>query len=949
MRFWKLLLPLLASTLCLAQQPDRVAATIDSSQMVALSGNVHGLAQPRFDLGRAEGSKVLYGVTLAFRPSPTQQADLNNLLAQQQDRSSPNYHKWLTPAQFADRFGMTRNDINRVQAWLESQGFTVTSVANSRNQISFDGTVAQVEAAFRTEMHNYLADGEIHLANATNPSVPAALAGVVLAMGNLHNFSPKPRAIFRTRPSTGAQPHFTDPAGDHFLAPGDFATIYDLPAGLDGTNQTIAVVGQSTVRAADLANFRSAAGLAAKAPQYVLSPSTSTATRCPGDEGESDLDLEWSGGVAPNANIIFVYAGLTSGDTCGNRFNSVWNALQQAVDTNVAPVISTSYGACEAANGEAFAVDMVQAWAQQANTQGQTIMASSGDAGAADCDETNSPSATGGLAVDVPAAIPEVTGMGGNEFDGDAAGTVTNGNANPTTYWKGTTGGTNTLSSALSYIPEMGWNDTAENGGLLASGGGASMYFAKPTWQTGTGVPTTAGRDVPDLALNASPYHDPYLICSEDGQGGTIVSTCTNGFVNSSGEIFLAGGTSCAAPTFSAIVALLNESLSSTGLGNINPTLYSLAASTPAAFHDVTTGDNKVPCTSGTTDCPSGTTEIGFSAGVGYDQVTGLGSVKAATLFTAWKALLAPDFALSASTLSPTPVSAGQSASATLTISPIAGSVATVVNFAPSNCSGLPAGATCKFSQPSVNFDGSDPATVTVTISTLANMALPSGAQTVTITPTNSSNTTTTVSLTVIATTETYTLTTTAATFGPVAAGGSQTVNVTVNSSTGFIVGSGTGATTALPVTYTCTGVPSLPTAEIACQLPNNGQPSSATSVAINLVTTAPTAQLRRPLSGGSRIFYALLLPGLFGIVFAAGSRTRGLRLLSLIMVLGFSTLWLGSCGGSGGGGTTTPPNPGTPAGTYTVTISATTGAPTGGTAITNSNAPFTITFNVSQ
>ncbi len=925
MRSWKWLLPLLASTLCLSQQPDRVATTIDSSQMVALTGNVHGLAQPRFDVGRADGSLVLYGVTLAFRPSVAQQADLKNLLAQQQDRSSPNYHKWLTPAQFADRFGMTRNDINRVQAWLESQGFTVNSVANSRNQISFDGTVGQVEAAFRTEMHNYLVDGEIHLANATNPSVPAALAGMVLAMGNLHNFSPKPRAKFRSRPSIGAQPHFTDPGGDHFLAPGDFATIYDLPSGLDGTSYAIAVVGQSTVRAADLANFRSAAGLAAKAPQYVLYPSTSTATRCPGDEGESDLDLEWSGGVASNADIIFVYAGLTPGDTCTRRFNSVWNALQEAVDANVAPVISTSYGACEVANGESFAVNMVQAWAQQANAQGQTIMASSGDAGAADCDATNSPSAEGGLAVDVPAAVPEVTGMGGTEFTGDAEATVTNGNANNTTYWTGTTGGTNTLTSALSYIPETGWNDTAENGGLLASGGGASIYFAKPAWQTGTGVPTTTGRDVPDLALNASPYHDPYIICTEDGPNGTIVSSCTNGFVNAQGEIYLAGGTSCAAPTFSAIVTLLDESLSSSGLGNINPTLYSLAASNPTAFHDVTTGNNKVPCATDSIDCPSGTTEIGFNAGVGYDQVTGLGSVNASTLFSAWKSLLAPDYQLSAGALTPDPISAGQSASATVTISPIAGSVAAVVNFAPSSCSGLPAGATCKFNPPSVNFTGSNSPTTTVTISTLPNMALPSGAQTITIAPTGSSNTTTTVSLTVTATTETYTLTTTAATFGPVTVGGSQSINVTVNSSTGFIVGTGSGATTAVPLTYTCVGSPSLTSAQIACQLPNNGQPSSATAVAVNLVTTPPTAELRRPLSG-TRIFYALLLPGLFGIVLAAGSRTRGARLLSLIVILGFSTLWLGACGGSSGGGNNTPTNPGTPAGKYVLTINATTG-----------------------
>src|ERR1700691_1595039 len=208
MRLRKCLLPFLASTLCFAAQPDRIAGPIDSSQKVALKGNVHGLAQPRFEIGRTDPGKVLHGITLAFRPSAAQQADLSGLLAQQQDPSSANYHKWLTPAQFADRFGMTQNDVNRVVAWLEAQGFTVTSIANSRNQISFDGTVAQVDTAFRTEMHNYLVDGEIHLANATNPSVPAALAGLVLAVGNLHNFSPKPRAILRSKPSIGATPHF---------------------------------------------------------------------------------------------------------------------------------------------------------------------------------------------------------------------------------------------------------------------------------------------------------------------------------------------------------------------------------------------------------------------------------------------------------------------------------------------------------------------------------------------------------------------------------------------------------------------------------------------------------------------------------------------------------------------------------------------------------------------
>jgi hypothetical protein len=1064
MRSWKLLLPLLVSTVCFAQQPDRIAAAIDSSQMVALAGKGGSLVHSGFDLGRTDGSKLLYGVSLAFRPSASQQADLNNLLAQQQDRSSPNYHQWLTPAQFADRFGMTRNDINRVQTWLESQGFTVTSVANSRNQISFDGTVAQVEAAFRTEIHNYLVEGEIHFANATIPSVPAALVGSVLAVGHLHNFSPKPRVKFQTRSSNGGDPDFTSHiTGNHYLTPGDFATIYNLPAGLDGTGQTIAVMGQSTVSASDLSNFRSAAGLPAKAPQYVLYPSNSTGTRCSGDEGESDLDLEWSGGVAQNANIIFVYAGLIPGDSCASRSYSVWDALQQTIDNNYAPIISTSYGFCEQGlqQEDPGFPQQVQGWAQEANAQGQTIMASSGDSGAADCDPDTSDSATQGLAVDVPASIPEVTGTGGTEFTGDAAATVSGGNAAATTYWSGTTGGTDAISSALGYIGETTWNDTLENHSLSASGGGASLLFAKPTWQASDGI-TGSTRDVPDVALNASPDHDPYLICSEDGQSGTIAATCTSGFrTGSGGNLTAVGGTSCAAPTFSAIVALLNQSLGSSGLGNINPTLYSLAASTPLAFHDVTTGNNDVPCTSGTVDCPSGTTELpGFSAGPGYDQVTGLGSVNASTLFTAWAAsrtgssitithVSATNVNVGASvsftvavtpttgvgtvsfstlnngtttvlgtttlnvpypgtttgtatfttsvlpggsnnvtatyegdtsdkaatsaattvtvtvpfTMTPVPssrsVSAGQTATYTINVNPTSGFTGAVTftnstASSPGSCTAnLPAGTLCSFNPGSVTLDGipADTKPVTLTITTAPNMALPSGAQAITVAGTSGSTVvSTTVNLTVTQTTETYTLQTTAATFGPVAVGGSQTVNVTVNSSTGFIVGSGTTTTTALPLTYTCTGVPSLPTAEISCLLPNNGQPTSASGVAVVLQTTPVTSQLTHPtLGGGSRIFYALLLPGLFGIVFAAGSRTRGLRLLSLILILCFSTLWLGSCGGSGGGGTTTPPNPGTPPGSYTVTISATTGAPTGGTAITNSNPPLTITFNVSQ
>lgn len=945
MRSWKFLLPLLASSLCFAVQPDRITSPIDSSQLVLLKGNVHGLAQARFDLGRTDGGKVLYGVSLAFHPSSAQQQALNLLLAQQQNPSSPNYHRWLTPAQFADRFGMTKADISRVVAWLESQGFTVTSVANSRNQISFEGTVAQVETAFATEIHNYSVEGEMHFANATDPSVPAALAGTVLAIGHLHDFSLKPRAKVRRLTAPGAEPNFTSSiSGNHFLAPPDFATIYDVgplySAGIDGTGQKIVLTGQSSINLTDVANFRSAAGLPASVPTLLLEPGTGTSTRCAGDEGESDLDVEWSAGVAKKATVTLVYAGLLSGETCTHRQFGAFDALTYAIDNNLAPVISNSYGNCEKNIPTSFAQSM-QLSVQQANSQGQTVLSSSGDSGAADCD-FQAKVAVGGLQVDFPASIPEVTAMGGTEFNNDAeGGTPVNGVVPATQYWSGTNG-SDTISSALSYIPEQGWNDTtlnlANGGDIAASGGGASTLFGKPAWQTGTGVPMDTKRDVPDISLNASPDHDGYLFCSEDGANGAIATTCTVGFRDGAGgNLAVVGGTSASAPTMAGIVALLNQDLGMSGLGNINPHLYALAASNPSAFHDVTVGNNIVPCTQGTTNCPaSAPFQYGFSAGAGYDQVTGLGSVDAHALAAAWQASLKPDFQLSASPLSPASVPAGQSAISTLTISAISGSTGMVVNFSPSSCTGLPSGASCSFNPPSVTFDGTNSVTTQLTVSTSANMAIPPGVQTVTITPTNSSATTTTVSLGVTATNQSFTLTSAGSPNVSIRAGGAAQISLTVNGTNGFVVTS--SSTTALPLTYSCSGLPSESTCSFS---PGGGSSISATAVTVTIQTTPPTARLHFPLQRGNRIFYAMLLPGFLGIVGVAGSRGRGRRLLGLIVVLGFSTMWLGACGSG-----SSQKNPGTTPGTYAVVVNATTGAPAGGTALT---ASFTVNLTVTQ
>jgi subtilase family serine protease len=915
--------------------PQRIAGDLTTGPKVPLRGNVHGLARPEFDLGRADGSGLIEGITLSLRPSPAQQQDLNQFLAQLGDPHSKNFHKYLTPAQFGERFGMNQSDLDKITAWLQKEGFANISVANGRNQVSFDGTVGQIESVFAMEMHNYLVHGEVHLANAGEPSVPAALSGIVGSLWHIDDFSPKPRVAVK--------PNLTSfVSGNHFLTPGDFAKIYDLGAlyTAGGSGQKIAVIGQSTVNASDLNNFRSAAGLPAST--VTMTVAGGTGTRCPGDEGESDLDIEWSGGVAQNANITFVFAGLGSGETCSNRANNIWNALNYVIQHNVAPFISTSYGFCESGLGQAFVVNTLQAELQQGQTQGQTLVAASGDSGAADCESSGSTSATTGLAVDAPSSIPEATGAGGNEFSGDIAGTVNGTTAGPAPpYWAASNAGSDAIVTALQYIPEIAWNDTLNINNtpptLSATGGGASIFFAKPTWQTGTGVPADGKRDVPDISLTTSQFHDPYLICSEDTGSSTTQSTCTSGFRTGAGGNFSAvGGTSAAAPTFTAILALINQSLNNpgtTGLAPVNPMLYSLAATNPTAFHDVTGGDNKVPCTAPSTNCPTGTTTIGFAAGTGYDQVTGLGSVDVTNLATAWAAALA-QYTLSASALSPASVSAGNSTTATITVAPTTGSTFTgTINYA---CSGLPTGATCSFN-PTTTTGTSG--TTTLTIQTAANMAAGTTAITVTGSSAGGASANTSVSLVVTATTMSYTLTTNLSGGTASVAQGQTTgaINIAVSSTStpSFVTTSGSSNSTALPVTYTCSGNPT----QSMCFF--NGTSGSvttqSTTVTLTITTTAPTGKMESPLGNANRIFYAALLPGMLGIVFMSGSRRRSVtRMLGLILVLGVSTLWIASCGGTNGSGTK---NAGTPTGQYSVVVNAT----TGGAAPITSSVQFTL------
>ncbi len=570
-------------------QTTRITQAADNRLRAVLAGNVHPKALPANDQGRVAPSLAISYITLALAPSASQQAELEKLLVNQQTPGSPDYHHWLTPEEYGQRFGVSDADLGKITQWLQQQGLQVVSVARGRNSIAASGTAAQVEAAFQTEIHSYLVEGETHFANTSEPSVPAAFRSVVKGIRGLNDFRIKPRL----RSSLAKPDYTTGPGRTHYLAPDDFATIYDVTplyaAGINGAGQKIAIAGQIEINLSDIEQFRTQFNLPANDPQTLLVPGSRNPGNDPtsGDLGESDLDLEWSGAVARNANIIFVYS------------TDVMTSVQYAIDQNLAPVVSVSYGSCELETSSSESSAFVQ-WAQQANAQGITWFAASGDDGAADCDDSQNP----GLAVDLPGSVPEVTSVGGTEF---IEGTGT--------FWN-TTNNANGA-SALSYIPETTWNTSAEDQEPSASGGGASVLFSKPSWQTGPGVPSDNARHVPDVALNASDDHDPYMVYT-------------------SGSLQLFGGTSLPTPSFAGLTALLNQKLGSAGVGNINPKLYSLAQSNPGIFHDVTTGNNIVTVACSRRQPTCGSTPVGYNAGVGYDQTTGLGSVDAYKLVMDW-------------------------------------------------------------------------------------------------------------------------------------------------------------------------------------------------------------------------------------------------------------------------------------------------------------------------
>src|SRR5580704_17598781 len=283
-------------------QPDRIRGPVDQSSSITLHGNTHPKAQPKYDLGPAEASFPIKYVTMLLKQTEAQRVALDQLLADQQNLDSPEYRKWLTPEKYAQRFGVSQNDVGKIATWLRSEGFTVESTARGRDWIAFSGTAARVHQAFHTAVHRYAVDGEMHFGISRDPSIPGVLEPLVAALVGLDDFGPQPSKLFRPANSAAS--------GLITLAPDDLATIYNLhrlyQAGIDGTGQKIAVVGMTAIDLSDIQGFRSMYGLSGANVKFI---------RTGPDPGvnqsflsEAGLDIEWAGATAPKATVLYVYS-----------------------------------------------------------------------------------------------------------------------------------------------------------------------------------------------------------------------------------------------------------------------------------------------------------------------------------------------------------------------------------------------------------------------------------------------------------------------------------------------------------------------------------------------------------------------------------------------------------------------------------------------------------------
>jgi subtilase family serine protease len=632
------LVPIAAGSLALgvarAQVADRIQRSIDPAQTQALANHHPMWAVAANDAGVVPANLPIQSITLVLARSPQQEQAFEQLLRDQQDPASPEYHHWLTSNEIGERFGLSDNDIATLTGWLQSQGLQVSWVAPSRTFIGFTGTAANVGRAFQTELRYYTVNGKQRMSVSSDPMIPAALAPAISSVRGLFSIEERPSHFATTVQSSS--PNLTVSSGGvsyHFLAPGDFDTIYDVPSSLTGSGTTIGIVAEARTDVADFTNFKSLTGSTFGNPTEVIptayggvdpGPAYTSSTSCTGTctlvdyQAEATLDVLRAGSVAPGATLLSVVASAASG--------GISDDAQYIVQSTPVPaqVMTISFGACELEVGSQ-SVDFWDGLFKQAAGEGISVFVSSGDSAASGCDTafTTPPASPNPNSPNYICSSSYATCVGGTEF---------NDTSNPTVYWNSSDG--TGLKSVISYIPEGAWNEPLNSSSapqVAGTGGGVSSYILTPSWQTGTGVPAArTGRYTPDVAFSSAD-HDGYFACFAAGGG-----TCVDSGGSTPFSVF--SGTSAAAPAMAGVAALLDQS-QSTPQGNLNPTIYSMAASAPAAFHQVSVASSGVSnCTVSTPSMcnnsvagPTGLTggQAGFRLGAtgGYSEATGLGSL----------------------------------------------------------------------------------------------------------------------------------------------------------------------------------------------------------------------------------------------------------------------------------------------------------------------------------
>jgi subtilase family serine protease len=636
---------------------SRIVQPVNDSQRTVLRGNTHPLARPEFDRGAAPSTLALDRMLLVLKRSPAQEAALARLLAEQQDRSSPNYHKWLTPVQFGQLFGASDQDVQKITSWLSSHGFVIDNVSNGRQLITFSGTAGQVEEAFHAPIHEFVVNGEQHWANANDPDIPEALVPVVAGVRSLHNFFPKPMHHARVsapgRTAAGVKAQFTFPPKSgqcsvlesttcFALGPTDFATIYNVAQvwneGFDGSGVDIAVISDSNINISDVRDFRSIFGLPPNDPVTIVPPGSSDPGQPGpnGDEVEAVLDVEWSGAVAKGATINLI-ASKSTATTFGGDLSAAYvidfpNASHTNTSTGLFPILSESFGDCELNLGNAGNMFYNTMWSQAA-AEGITVLVSSGDNGAAGCDvqQVSGPPkqpAQNGLGVNGLASTPFNVAVGGTDF---------NDISSFCTYWNPCSGSANqpgTQASAVMYIPETTWNESCTNSnlitsfnsqfgstaqdvcnnsqiatlGLVAPVGGSGGKSACITSNGGAascsgGYPKPAFQN--GVTPNADTTRDLPDISMFAGSGTISASfyvVCEADFPGlngaacnlSAGDFVDAGGTSVSAQVFAGIMALVVEKNANSRQGNANTVLYALAGA--ENFADCNTNSPAAGC-----------------------------------------------------------------------------------------------------------------------------------------------------------------------------------------------------------------------------------------------------------------------------------------------------------------------------------------------------------------